>query len=257
MRIALLLAAVAFAGACNASAPGGGAAKGNAAGGGQAQAAASGAQASRDFQVGAFDRINLTGAANVVVTVGGPPSVRAEGDAALVERLEIAVAGGELRIGMREGTWSGNHGGVTVRVTVPGLQAAAVAGAGDMRIDTIQGQSFAATIGGAGDLDIGRLRVGNASFTLTGAGNIRAVGGARQASATLRGTGNLDLDGFEAADATVALSGTGSIELRATGTAQVQLSGVGNVEIEGSARCTVARSGLGHVRCGGNDVGQD
>jgi hypothetical protein len=252
MRVPFLLGAFILAGACNAGTP----ATGAGGGGGardQANAAASGAQASRDFQVGAFDRINLTGASDVVVTVGGQPSVRAEGDAASIERLEIAVVGGELRIGMREGNWSGTHRGVTVRVTVPSLQAAALAGAGDMRIDRVEGQRFAASIGGAGDLDVARLRVGNASFTLTGAGNIRAVGGAQQASATLRGTGNLDLDGFEATDATVALSGTGSVELRATGTAQVQLSGVGNVEIEGSARCTVAKSGLGHVRCGGTD----
>lgn len=253
MRAAFLLGAFILAGACNAGTPASvaGAGGGNA-GGGQANAA--GAQANRDFQVGAFDRINLTGASDVVVTVGGQPSVRAEGDAALIERLEIAVVEGELRIGMRPGNWSGDHRGVTVRVTVPSLQAAALAGAGDMRIDNVQGPRFAATIGGAGDLDIARLRVGNASFTLTGAGTIRAVGGAQQASATLRGTGNLDLDGFEAADATVALTGTGSVGLRATGTATVQLSGVGNVEIEGSARCTVARSGLGQVRCGGSDV---
>lgn len=255
MRVAFILGVFILAGACNAGTPATEAgAGGGKAGGGQANAGAAGAQANREFQVGAFDRVNLTGASDVVVTVGGQPSVRAEGDAAMIERLEIIVVEGELRIGMRQGNWSGTRGRVTVRVTVPALQAAALAGAGDMRIDRIQGQRFAATIGGAGDLDIAQLRVDNASFTLTGAGNIRAVGGARQASATLRGTGNLDLDGFEATDATVALTGTGSIELRATGTAQVQLSGVGNVEIEGSARCTVSRSGLGHVRCGGNDA---
>lgn len=253
MRSLLLATALGLIAACSAGAQSGSADAGAAQHKGPA--ATAGAQANRDFQVAAFDRINLTGAANVVVTVGGQPTVRAEGDAALVERLEINVVGGELRIGMREGNWSGSHRGVTVRVTVPSLQAAALAGAGDMNIDRIQGQSFAATIGGAGDLDIAQLRVGNASFTVSGAGNIRAVGGAQQANATLRGTGNLDLDAFEAADATVALTGTGSIELRATGTANVQLSGVGSVEIEGSARCTVARSGLGHVRCGGRDSG--
>jgi hypothetical protein len=247
MRKLFLTAAVAVLAACNAGA------RDNQ--GSQSDGTAGAASASgRNFQVATFDRINLTGAANVVVTVGGQPSVRAEGDAALIERLEIAVVGGELRIGMREGSWSGNRGSVTVRVTVPSLQAAALAGAGDMNIDRIQGQAFAATIGGAGDLAIGQLRVGNASFTLSGAGNVRAAGGARQASATLGGVGNLDLERFEVADATVQLSGAGSVELRATGTAQVQLSGVGSVEIEGGARCTVSRSGLGHVRCGGTDV---
>jgi hypothetical protein len=247
MRSLFLTVALAAIAACSAGA------QNNA--GGQSGSAGSDARTSRNFEVGSFDKINLTGASNVVVTVGGQPSVRAEGDAAMIERLEITVVEGELRIGMRNGTFSNNHGSVTVRVTVPSLQSASVAGAGDMNIDTVNGQTFAATIGGAGDLDIAQLRVGNASFTLAGAGNIRAVGGAQQASATLRGAGNMDLDRFEAADATVALTGTGSVALRATRTAQVRLSGVGNVAIEGGARCTVERSGLGHVRCGGNDVG--
>jgi hypothetical protein len=254
MRVAVLLSAFLLAGACNAGAPGNSAAAGNAARAGS-RAAPSGAATSRDFQVGAFDRISLTGASDVVVTVGGQPSVRAEGDPALIERLEITVVGGELRIGMREGGWTGEHGSLTVRVAAPGLQAATLAGAGDMRIDTIQGQSFAATLGGAGDLDIGQLRVANASFTLTGQGSISAAGGAQQASAALGGAGNLRLGRFEATNATVSLTGAGNVELRATGTAQVQLSGVGNVEIGGGARCTVARSGLGEVRCGGGDAG--
>ena len=247
MRKLFLTAALTALAACNAGAR-------NNEGGQQGSAGSGSAAASRDFQVGPFDRINLTGAANVVVTVGGQPSVRAEGDSELIERLEIAVVDGELRIGMREGNWIRNRGSVTVRVTAPGLQAAALAGAGDMNIDRVQGQTFSATIGGAGDLDIGQLRVGNASFTLSGAGNVRAIGGAQQANATLGGVGNLDLERFEVADATVALSGAGSIELRATGTAQVRLSGVGNVEIEGGARCTVSRSGVGRVRCGGANV---
>ncbi|HYD12757.1 MAG TPA: head GIN domain-containing protein [Allosphingosinicella sp.] len=248
MRSLFLTAASAILAACTAGA------RENASGQGSGSAASTGTATSRDFQVGAFDKINLTGAANVLVAVGGQPSVRAEGDAALIERLEIAVVGGELRIGMREGSWSGNRGGVTVRVTVPSLQAASLAGAGDMNIDRIQGDRFTAAIGGAGDLDIAQLRVASASFTVSGAGSMRAAGGAQQAEATLRGVGNLNLNGFEARDATVALSGTGSVELRATGTAQVRLSGVGSVAIQGGARCTVQRSGLGHVSCDGNDI---
>src|SRR5688500_14759325 len=66
----------------------------------------SGQRGSREFQVGAFDRISLTGSSNVVVTVGGAPSVRAEGDSALLEKLEVKVENGILRIGYKKGNWS-------------------------------------------------------------------------------------------------------------------------------------------------------
>ena len=237
MRAAILASAFILVAGCGAGAqPNGSTATGT-------------AHASRNFPVGAFDRISLTGAANVVVAVGGQPSVTAEGDPNLIEGLDIAVVDGELRIGMKPGNWSG-HGGLTVHVAAPGLQAASLSGAGDMRIDHVQGQAFAATIGGAGSLDIGQLRVGNASFNLSGQGRVHAAGGAQQVNAALGGAGSLSLGGFETRDATVALTGTGNVELRATGTAAVRLSGVGNVEISGGAHCTVARSGLGQVRCG-------
>ena len=239
MRSLLLTAAVALTTACSAGAQGG---RGEA-----------GARTSRNFQVATFDRINLAGSPDVEVAVGGQPSVRAEGDAADLERLDIAVVDGELRIGMRPGSSGfrfGSHPGIIVHVTVPSLQAAAIAGSGDINIDRIQGQAFAATVGGSGDLDVRQLRVGSASFNLNGSGGIRAAGGAQRTNASLNGSGDLSLAGFETTDATVALVGSGDIALRATGTAAVQLTGSGGVTIAGGARCTVARTGSGDVDCG-------
>jgi hypothetical protein len=239
MRALLLAALLATTAACTAGAQGNGDAA---------------ARTTRAFQVGAFDKINLTGSPDVVVAVGGQPSVRAEGEAADLERLEIAVVDGELRISMRPGSsWHwGSHQGITVHVTVPSLQAAAIRGSGDINIDHVQAPAFAATVDGSGDLDVRQLRVaGNASFNLTGSGGIRAGGGAARTNASLNGSGDLSLAGFETADATVSLVGSGDVALRATGTAAVQLTGSGGVTIAGGARCTVAKSGSGDVDCGG------
>ena len=150
------------------------------------------AQSQRSFQVGAFDRISLAGSPDVVVAVGGQPSVRAEGDADTIERLEIAVVDGELRIGMRPGSGSwGGHRGVTVHVTVPALQAASIQGSGDMRVDRVEGARFAGRIAGSGDLDVTALRVGEASFSVRGSGGIRAAGAAPRATLNVAGSGGL------------------------------------------------------------------
>ena len=236
MRNLFISAALAALAACSAGAQGG---SGDA-----------GARSSRAFQVGAFDRLALSGSPDVQVAVGAQPSVRAEGDAAELERLEINVVDGELRIGQRPGTSFGSHRGIVVHVTVPALQAASLRGSGDINIDRIQGQTFAATVGGSGDLDVRQLRVGSASFNVTGSGGIRAIGGATHTTAGLNGSGDLSLAGFETADATVSLVGSGDIALRATGTAAVQLTGSGDVTIAGGARCTIAKTGSGDVSCG-------
>lgn len=239
MRALLFASALALTAACTAGAQGN---------------ADAGARTSRAFQVAGFDRINLTGSPDVTVAVGGQPSVRAEGEAADLERLEIAVVDNELRISMRPGSsWSwGGHHGIIVHVTVPSLQAGAIRGSGDINIDQVQAPTFAASVDGSGDLDVRQLRVaGDASFNLRGSGGIRAGGGAARTNASLTGSGDLSLAGFETRDATVSLNGSGDVALRATGTAAVQLTGSGGVTVAGGARCTVSKAGSGDVDCNG------
>ncbi len=235
----ILLSSVLLLGACHA----GGSAEGT------------GPTAQRGFEVGAFDRIALAGSHDVIVTVGGAPSVRAEGDAEALERLEIGVEGGQLRIGNRGNSgwsWFGGHRrGITVHVTVPALAGASIAGSGDMRIDRVEGPRFAAAITGSGDMDIANLRVGEASFSVTGSGGIAAAGSAQRSSASVTGSGDLDLGRLEAANATIALAGSGDISLRATETAAIELRGSGDVTVGGPARCSISKSGSGEVHCGG------
>jgi hypothetical protein len=239
MRTIALLGAAAFVTACHAA--------GNAEG--------TGPVVQRDFPVaGAFDKIALSGSPDVVVTVGGAASVRAEGEAGMLDRLEIVNRNGQLRIGLRNSDdwfdW-GSHHGLTIHVTVPALAGASVDGSGGMRIDRVQGPIFAGVLNGSGDLNIASLTAGQASFTLTGSGDITAAGHARQANVSMTGAGDVRLAQLEAESATIALEGSGNIGIRATQTAAVQLDGSGDVHIAGPAHCTIAKSGSGDVHCGG------
>ena len=207
----------------------------------------------RSFAVGEFDRIVLAGSQEVIVTVGGPASVRAEGDERALERLEIEVDDGRLRIGSRRGggSWfGGSRRGVTVHVTVPSLPGAELAGSGEMRIDRIEGNSFEGGLAGSGELEIGAVRVEQARFSIAGSGNIRAAGSAGQANVRIAGSGDADLSGLESRTAEVSVLGSGDAQLRATETARVTVMGSGDVTIQGGARCSVEKRGSGDVHCG-------
>lgn len=239
MRTIALLSAAALVTACHAA--------GNAEG--------TGPVVQRDMPVaGAFDRIALAGSPDVVVTVGAAASVRAEGEADQLDRLEITNVDGQLQIGLRDtsGSWFswGHHRGVTVHVTLPALAGASIAGSGDMRIDRVQGPAFAASVTGSGDMAIANLTADTASFTVTGSGDITAAGHARQATASVTGSGDLRLAQLETQAATVALAGSGDIGIRATQTAAVELRGSGDITVAGPAHCTISKSGSGDVRCG-------
>lgn len=214
----------------------------------------SGRTAQRSFDVGRFDAVSLGGAYDVVIDVGPAPSVRAEGDADEIARMEVKVRDGDLQIGRRKGErwsvqWRRNRSPVTVYVTTPSLRAAAIGGAGDMRIDRVEGRRFDASIGGSGDMRIGALRVNAASFSIAGSGNITAAGSAASTDVSVAGSGDIDIEGVESRTADISIVGAGNVRARAMDTADISIMGSGDVIMAGTARCSVTKMGSGDVRC--------
>jgi hypothetical protein len=216
---------------------------------------ASGQSGRRDFQVGAFDRVELAGSQNVVVKVGGAPSAYAEGDTGLLERLEVKVENGVLRIGQQKGKWSfgwsKDHGPITVYVTAPSLKGAEVAGSGDMRIDAVQGDAFAAAIAGSGEMEVQSLRAKSTSFSIAGSGGVRASGTAETADFSIAGSGDVRAGALEVRRAKVSIAGSGNVEAKAMETADISIMGSGDAVIAGTAKCNVSKMGSGQARCGG------
>lgn len=242
MRSLIILASTAALAACGMTA--------------DAQEGGSGETTRRGFTVGAFDSVGLAGSHDVIVTVGGAQSVRAEGDPKILEKLDIRVEGTTLKIGTQKGfSWSSgfmrNRRPVTVYVTVPSLNAAAVAGSGDIKIDKVEGERFKGAVAGSGDLQIAAMRVGGAEFAVAGSGDVRASGSAQRVTAKLAGSGDVDLSGLEARDAEVSLAGSGDVRARATGTANISIMGSGDVSMAGGAQCSIKKRGSGEVMCRG------
>jgi hypothetical protein len=208
----------------------------------------------RNFQVGGFDKISLLGSSNVIVTVGGAPSVRAEGDTGHLDKLEVTVENGTLRIGYKKGSWSfggrKDGGPVTVHVSVPSLAGAEVAGSGDMRIDKVEGGDFAGEIAGSGEIQLASLRARNASFAIAGSGNVTAAGTAETADFEIAGSGDVRAGGLQVKRAKVSIAGSGNVETKATESANVDIMGSGDAVVTGGAKCSVSKMGSGNVRCG-------
>ena len=241
MRKAMLLAAIFGLAACNYVADA------------QQRGNSSGQSSQRSYNLSGFNAVSVSGPYNVIVTVGPGHSVRAEGDTELLERLEVEVEGRSLKIRTRKGEWNriATRGKATVHVTLPAIEAASIAGSGDMRIDQVEGRNFSASIAGSGDMDVASLRVGEAKFSVAGSGAIRAAGSAGQSNVSVAGSGDVDLDRLETRTASVSIAGSGDVRARASDTARVSIMGSGDVSIGGSATCSVSKMGSGSVRCGG------
>jgi len=209
----------------------------------------------RGFQVGGFEKIALSGSGDVEVRTGAAASVRAEGDKEAIERLEIRVENGELRIGRRRDGDGWHFGWVRDRhlkifVTVPSLSAASITGSGDVRIDKVAGNRFDGAISGSGDLGVGDMQVGEASFSIAGSGDVRVAGKAGKASLSTAGSGEIHAGGLETGSVNVSVMGSGDVRVRATQSADVNIMGSGDVHVAGTSNCKVHKAGSGDAQCG-------
>lgn len=212
----------------------------------------------RSYEISGFDKISTAGPFHVDVAVGPAISVRAEGPEEALDRLEVGVEHGSLRIRPKhrhfwDFDWS-NVKPATLHVTLPRLSAVSVAGSGDMNIDHVEGGRFAASIAGSGALDVGALKVDEASFSVAGSGDVTAKGHARKSHVSIAGSGDLHLHELASDDASVSIVGSGDAALTVRDDAHISILGGGDVDIDGPAHCVVSRFGGGDVRCQGQLV---
>lgn len=218
-----------------------------------AEARDAGPAIDRTYQVGAFDRIAVSGPYDVTVKTGGQPGVSARGGEAILAETEVIVENGELRIVPRKKRgirWNWSKGGqVKMIVTVPAIREATIAGSGGIDIDRVTGGAFEGQVAGSGDLAIGALDTTSAEFAIAGSGGVRASGKVAKLDVSIAGSGDVDLSALTATDASVSIAGSGNVRARATGTANVSIMGSGDVEMTGGAKCNVSKHGSGDVRC--------
>jgi hypothetical protein len=210
----------------------------------------------RNYDATGFEGVSVLGPHRVTVVVGPAFSVRAEGQARTLERIEVVVENGTLRIRpIREDRWdrdddSRDYAAAHFTVTLPRLTAASMVGSGEMAVDRVEGDSFAASVAGSGTLDVAALRVASADLAIAGSGDLLAHGSARRSDVSIAGSGNLKARELVSESASLSLAGSGDAALTVNGEADISIVGGGEIEIAGAdARCSVSRLGSGNVTC--------
>ena len=210
----------------------------------------------RSYPVTDFDRVQIDGPYQVMLSTGGPSSAKASGDREAIERVDVDVQGSTLRIRANPSAWGGypgaKTGSVTFTLTTRSLRAATVNGAGMLSVNKTRGLQLDVSVVGSGRATIAGIDADSLRATLLGSGSLQLAGKAGMLRTELHGSGSLDAVALSAADVTVFADTAGQVRLTATRSANVTSNGLGDVEVAGSAACTVKQLGSGRVRCGGN-----
>jgi hypothetical protein len=203
----------------------------------------------RDFPVGEFTSVRLAAHYDLVVTVGSPTSVRAEGDPAALDLLDIHTEGDTLVATVKPNAQWPNNARVTVTATTPTITAAELSGSGGIRIGPVHTDSLSLDQSGSGEIDAPNLTLAHLTVSSSGSGRIRAGGTAEDADVRLSGSGEAELPTFTVKNATVSVGGSGSLLIEATEKVAGSISGSGDIRVTGGAACSISSTGSGSATC--------
>ena len=189
----------------------------------------SGVAAAQTRTLPTFRGVELAGAADVVVRVGGPQRVVVHADDNLVQLVTTRVRGGDLVIGTT-GSFSTARQ-MVIDMTVPSLSSATLSGSGVVVVEGLRTERFVVDVSGSGVLSV--------------------TGKADRLTATLDGSGDVQLQDLVAHDATVLVAGSGWLLVQATGALDARVSGVGAIIYTGSPTSITQRiTGTGSITSG-------
>ena len=238
IRFASVAAAALLAGACHVGA--------------DAEDRDAGPEVTRNYQVGAFDKVAVAGPYEVNVVTGGQPGVSAKGGEHLLEETEVLVEGGTLKIKPRKKkgiNWSWRGGKAVFTVNAAAIRGAAIAGSGGINVDKVAGD-FNGDVAGSGDLKVGAIAGGKVTLAIAGSGDVEAAGKADSIDLSIAGSGDIRAGGLTSRTADVSIAGSGNIDANASEAADISIMGSGNVNIKGGAKCSISKAGSGNVVCG-------
>ncbi|MBB5711972.1 GIN domain-containing protein [Sphingomonas xinjiangensis] len=169
----------------------------------------------------------------------------AEGDPTALDKLDIRVVKGDLRIARQK---SGSGGAARIHVVPPHISDATITGAGNLSVDRVDGDVDLSIVG-AGNLILRSMKANDAELSIAGAGDMRVAGSAQRLKASIAGSDDIDASGLSATSGAISITGTGSLRGQARGDATVEILGPGDVELTGGARCKTRAIGPGEARC--------
>jgi hypothetical protein len=190
----------------------------------------SGIAATQTRDVGSFESLELAASNNVVIHVGGKPSVVVKGDHNLLDRITTEVQSGALVVSSTLGSFT-TKSPMSVEVDVPTLSAITLTGSGNIVVAGLEAESLEVTMPGSG--------------TLTGSGS------AEQLDVTVSGAGLVHFTSLVANDVRALVSGSGSLFVTATRSLDASVSGSGAILYSGDPQdVTKSVTGTGVITGG-------
>ncbi len=201
-------------------------------------------------QVTGFTGISTSGSFDVFVKMDGKESLRLEGEADDISKVETIVENGILKIRYKQNSklgWINTQKKTTVYVSAKELNMLAISGSGNMKIDgTIKTASLQAKISGSGNIE---LAINTTDFIslISGSGSISVAGNTKNADVVVSGSGNFKGKDLRTDSIAVKVSGSGNAKVYANSKIEAVVSGSGSINYAGNPTVSATKSGSGNI----------
>lgn len=214
---------------------------------GCADVSGSGNLVTEDREVSGFEKIELDGSGEIIITQGDDESLRIETDDNIMEHVKAEVKGDTLELGFKSGFGSISPTRLTFYVGVSDLTGLSVSGSGDVEADRIDTGSLETSVSGSGAVRITELISGSIEVSISGSGRVEFAGGADDQDISISGSGEFDGGGLCGRSVKVKVSGSGDATICAEESLDADISGSGSIGYYGTPSVNMSGSGSGEI----------
>jgi hypothetical protein len=196
--------------------------------------------------VGAFFKLDIEGAYEIVLQEGTNPLIAVETDDNLHQYIETTIDGKTLRIRSVEKVEASEY--TRLIITYQNLDEIRLGGAAKISNQgRLNAGELTIRVDGAGILNLS-LQAEELDLQLDGAGAVNLSGKVNKQRLELSGAGNVDAFELQSKDCDISLSGFGSAQVFVTDNLNAEVSGVGSIRFKGDPR-NIKRevTGLGNI----------
>jgi hypothetical protein len=198
-------------------------------------------------QVSNFDKIELSGSGEVIITQSGNESLSIETDDNVLEYVNVEVDGGTLKLGLKSGARSVSPSHLTFIVGVDDLNSLSVSGSGDIESDGLETSSLEVEVSGSGLVQIANLGSDDVKIDISGSGEINMAGDVAGQDVAISGSGKYLAGDLSSKSANVSISGSGDVTVWATESLDADISGSGSIGYYGRPAIDLSGGGSGKI----------
>lgn len=202
----------------------------------------------RSYAPGSFQRLEISGSADVRLQQGDRDEVFISGDEDMQKSVQVLLRGNRLEVQPSGGWKFWRSSRLQMEVTVRNLEQLELSGNGEVHAPaTFRAERLGVSISGSGLVRFDDLQAQRLHFAVAGSGEGQLRGQLNLLSLAISGKGKLMAEQLRSERAVVAISGVGQAQLWVTQSLNINIMGVGTVDYWGNPQLTRSSSGVAKI----------